>query len=366
MPAALVNTAEVHDFTNTFTASMSLPATSLTAGNLITVSFTTFHFFGSAPTGVVTDTAGNTYTLAVRQVESVNGWFSAQIWYCENALGHASNVVTVTYSASSNNHTIISAQYSGIATTSVLDTTTGNESGSTATTSYTSPPYTTSNASALILAMFFQRSTFSSTFTAGSGFTIQNYSQYTLIEDSVVSSIQTGATVSATSSNSGPWINVVVAFKATVPAASGACTEAANTCDGTGIITGLAAGIGFCVEAANTCDGQAFIGAFIKGTQGQQGAVYPNGIYAPRATGRQAHMGGVYGIRGSYVASPKGTQGHKGGVYGIHVTGVVHASGTQGQGGGVLMPIDAVDPNCITAPETPLSTITDANDSWSY
>jgi hypothetical protein len=83
-------------------------AFTLTAGNHVYVWFSREAADGS-PT--IADTAGNTYTL-IENVASSNGdqWISH--WYCANAAGNASNVVTVSH-ASAAYRAVSARQYSG-------------------------------------------------------------------------------------------------------------------------------------------------------------------------------------------------------------------------------------------------------------
>ncbi len=93
-------------------AQTSLPATSLTAGNLIVVAIRNVGAV-TAPT----DTATNTYLLAPRGNSPTIGNTNLSIWYVMNCLGHASNVVTANGSLSFTR--MLSAQYSTPATYSL-------------------------------------------------------------------------------------------------------------------------------------------------------------------------------------------------------------------------------------------------------
>lgn len=86
--------------------SLALPAASLTAGNHI---FVFVRYETTTATVSVSDTAGNTYTALTEQVTSqgaIGRWF-----YCLNAAGHASNVVTITWSAARTYRYAYSLQY---------------------------------------------------------------------------------------------------------------------------------------------------------------------------------------------------------------------------------------------------------------
>lgn len=109
MAIARVNSSQV--FGAGGSATVASPATSLTAGNriVIGVRWTTGGFSISG----VADTAGNTYTL----IKTFAGALTTTLamYECNNCLGHASNVVTVTFSGSATNRSLLTAQYSGSA-----------------------------------------------------------------------------------------------------------------------------------------------------------------------------------------------------------------------------------------------------------
>src|SRR6266540_1399309 len=107
-------------------------ALSCTTGNALAVSASTYD-----PTSVVsgvTDTAGNTYTKKVERKTSG----SVEIWVAKNITGHATNVITVTYSASvATDRFVCAAQFSGRDTSSSIanTTATANTAGGTSVTS---------------------------------------------------------------------------------------------------------------------------------------------------------------------------------------------------------------------------------------
>lgn len=82
-----------------------------TTGNLIVVMV---KHEGAATTKTISDTAGNSYTpLTVR--DHSNGDIHAQMFYCANAIGNASNIVRVTLGANRPYKRIYVHQYSGAA-----------------------------------------------------------------------------------------------------------------------------------------------------------------------------------------------------------------------------------------------------------
>lgn len=187
--------------------SISATATSLTAGNLIVV----VARIGSADVWVssITDTAGNVYNLAAME----RGYASVtrmEMWYCQNALGNASNVVTANFSGSTSNNAIATVQYSGIALTNALDV-----SSSISTTSATvAVRAMTSTVANAVIVMAAEIDATATTWTAGSGFTtvVQDASHVVHLEDQIVSTIQSAITPTTTSSNSGTAKAGIAAF----------------------------------------------------------------------------------------------------------------------------------------------------------
>lgn len=79
-----------------------------TAGNTIAVAAGTY--FTASVVSTVTDTAGNTYTK--KHERKTNG--SVEVWVATNITGHATNVVTVTFTASvGSRRSLCLAQFSG-------------------------------------------------------------------------------------------------------------------------------------------------------------------------------------------------------------------------------------------------------------
>lgn len=119
----------------------------LTAGNLVVLAVRWFN--GANTITNVTDTAGNTYSTAVAQF--TNNDVNMQVLYCENALGNASNEITVTFSASSAVRAICVGQYSGVKTSGSKDQD-GHGSSSGGTGTATSSSMTTDTADEVIVA----------------------------------------------------------------------------------------------------------------------------------------------------------------------------------------------------------------------
>ncbi|HEY4210838.1 MAG TPA: LysM peptidoglycan-binding domain-containing protein [Steroidobacteraceae bacterium] len=157
----------------------------------------------------VTDTAGNTYTLAIGPT-TASGNGRQSIYYAKNinAAAANSNTVTVTFSGSVPYPDLRATEYSGINTTSPLDVTKGASGSSTST---SSGSVTTTNANDLIIAANYVAN---STSAAGSGYTQRMITaDSSIFEDRKVTS--TGSySASATQSPTGWWIMQLAAFKA--------------------------------------------------------------------------------------------------------------------------------------------------------
>lgn len=120
MSAAFINTCEGNWASGSSFASTAL---NVTSGNFIAVVTAMARFDGACPTITsITDTAGNTYTLA-NSGSYETDHYRLYIHYAQNVTGHANNVVTVNLSGSTlavaNSRQL---QFSGLATSSVHDT----------------------------------------------------------------------------------------------------------------------------------------------------------------------------------------------------------------------------------------------------
>ncbi len=121
-----------------------------TAGNLLFVTMSYTRTPGGTQT--VTDSDGNSYTLAVAHSRG-GANDTAQVWYCENALGGGSNNV-VTWNSTGQTFTdvtMVAGEASGVATSTSLDQT--NTGEGTATTSPATSGVTTGAAGELVLAV---------------------------------------------------------------------------------------------------------------------------------------------------------------------------------------------------------------------
>jgi len=177
-----------------------------TAGDFIAVGVS---WGSSVSISSITDTKGNTYTLAVGPT-TFSGAASA-IYYAKNiaAAAAGANTVTVTFSAATGTPDLRVAEYSGVATTNPLDVT-AVSTGTSATSN--SGSATTTNANVLLIG---SNAVLSGTQSAGTGYTSRQISLYdgNILEDRIVSA--TGAySATATLSSSAAWIMQMAAFKA--------------------------------------------------------------------------------------------------------------------------------------------------------
>lgn len=120
----------------------------LTSGNLVVVAVRWFN--GTISISDIQDTAGNTYLTAIAQF--IQADVNMQVFYCENAVGHATNAITVTFSASAAVRAIAVGQYSGIKASGSLDAI-GTAKNSAGTGDATSSALTTDTADEVIVAL---------------------------------------------------------------------------------------------------------------------------------------------------------------------------------------------------------------------
>jgi RHS repeat-associated protein len=188
-------------------ASASLTFTSNnTAGNFIAVCIRAGHISESFS---VMDSLGNTYRQAVAFSETVNG-NTLGIFYAENTAG-GSNTVTVNISTSSTLRFII-LEYSGIALANSIDENTAAQGTSTSPNSGSMT--TTTNGDLLLSAIL---SAGSATFTAGSGYTLEESIPASpntkLIAEDQIQTTAGAVSAGATLSVSTQWAAGLAAFK---------------------------------------------------------------------------------------------------------------------------------------------------------
>ena len=100
---------------------IAIPAFVATAGNdliIMAQNYTT----GQPTVASIADTAGNAAKFAIAgSVEHADGSNSMEMWVAHNILGHATNVVTVTFSGAAEFRVGIAVQYSGLALAGSFD-----------------------------------------------------------------------------------------------------------------------------------------------------------------------------------------------------------------------------------------------------
>ncbi len=117
-----VNTSSGSDYTGASSSSLAVSAASLTTGNFIVVGLRFYNPGNNITVTSITDTAGNTYTKATGR-QGTYTTTRGETWYAKNTTANGSNVVTVHTSSAVQYWGVVTTQYSGIDTSSPLDTT---------------------------------------------------------------------------------------------------------------------------------------------------------------------------------------------------------------------------------------------------
>ena len=235
MPLTRVNTTSGADYTGSSSTTIAAAAASHTTGNMLIVGVR----WGVANAfSTIADTAGNTYRKIGRSGFSAS---AIELFVANNITGHATNVVTATVAPSNAFRGIVVAQYSGQAIASpVLDAMPSIDGFTSASsgTSKTSLPFTTLIADELIVALS-QVNSVGGTWTPDTGFStaVQDASNVLYLQDRIVSSIQTGITVTCTSSQNAGVDLLVATF--TAPLTGGGGSPGGSPGDG-GTETGFA------------------------------------------------------------------------------------------------------------------------------
>lgn len=206
LPIALMQSSSVEG-TGLSSISLAFPAAN-TAGNLI-VAFV--RMSSSTQTVTIADSAGNTYTDAVSQVQSADG-HQVHLLYARNIAGGI-NTVTATFPASNNHPWLAIYEYSGLSATNPLDRTAaaqGNDSNPIA-----GPATATTSANELIFAGVGVPSSYGGVLTAGSGFSLAQQDIGTSRAANEASVVSTSASYSAAFnlSTGANWSAVLATFK---------------------------------------------------------------------------------------------------------------------------------------------------------
>ena len=168
-PITVINTAQT-SVGNSLVASLALPATSATAGNAIYVGVKQGQTNCATTTVTLSDTAGDSSpTPSITYDNGASDSNCELLFRIPSTLGNASNVITVHFSPSVKFSSAISMQTSG--GSGVVDqTATGKLASGT---SITSNSFTATVAGELTVAFAITLNG-GQTFTAGSGFTLEN------------------------------------------------------------------------------------------------------------------------------------------------------------------------------------------------
>lgn len=188
-------------------------AASVSAGNLLVVGI---NHQTSTVTGIA-DLAGNTFASCAGPV---TGAFVVELWYAANTIANASNVVTVTFAASTAARDIHVLQYSGAATSSPCETSAVGTSGGGAVTSASFSPAIAGNLNVAAA----NSNNGASTWTAGAGYTVESQvisgSGEDFATEDRLSAVSGAQTASITPSSGNNEAIAVASFKA---AAGGEC-----------------------------------------------------------------------------------------------------------------------------------------------
>jgi hypothetical protein len=153
-------------------SSVTLPAIKCLTGDLIVVVFRFTRSASGTPVASVTDTAGNTYTIAALTTNASDGanGSSLGIAYCVNATGNAANAIVVSGTNSPTATQVIVLEYGGTGTgglDAALVGATGNS------TSPASGNYTPATTGDLLINFMATAATLASQPTVGSNFQIR-------------------------------------------------------------------------------------------------------------------------------------------------------------------------------------------------
>src|SRR5262245_58674130 len=231
---------------NTSTVNITYPA-NVTADNLLTVQVGSWNSAGH--TYSATDSRSTAYTAKNGAGVSFSGRAVEAILYGV-APSSGANTITLTSSLCGSYVTCVIDEFSGAATSSVLDVDGGEATGT-----GTGPTenLTTATAGALILAATTSNAANVGSYAAGSGYTLQlgefNSSYQPLAAEFQVVGAAGSYTANFTQGNSQNWAIYAVGIKA--PSAGPTIIETTGTEAGTSTVTGAAAAIA-CATATAT------------------------------------------------------------------------------------------------------------------
>lgn len=189
-----------------------------TAGNTIIVCASSYTAGTPRSVTEITDTAGNTYTRAGSTAGGDSNHVQ-EFWYATDVATHASNAITVTWSGSAGYRDIIALEYSGLATSSVYDTSATGVLTSSGTT-HTSNSATNSQADSLFIAFLIHWDGNAAGLAASSPATARFTSSASGAADYIVSS-SSSRSITCTTTNNAQFYIMMAIFKAAAAAGGG-------------------------------------------------------------------------------------------------------------------------------------------------
>lgn len=210
MALAIVSTVGAGNSTSSTTVATG--ATAHTAGNLLVA---VVNWENPATNcNSVTDTAGNTYTPLTKRTSTNIG---AQMFYAKNITGHATNVVTATFSTGTNGHSILVHEFSGADLTAPF--TTGEEAGASGANNPIDAGNVVTSVADSVLVAGFVRWNSGGVWTAGADYAIGTNTNNinsgympSMMEYDIVAATGT-YNGDATNTGGGEWLAVLAAFK---------------------------------------------------------------------------------------------------------------------------------------------------------
>jgi len=205
-----VNTAKAEPASEPGQASIVTGTFAATSGNLIVVFI---RIGGTGAFSSITDTAGNTYTLAISDTSRDPNLLC---YYAKNITGHATNAVTVNFSPSALYSWVFAAQYSGLDTSSPLDVTEAKLG--TGVTDIVADAITTAQDNEVVLAAVSQNNF--TNYTAGADFTLvdggigdSGGNNFGGVQQRITSAVLSSYVTHITSGVTNNYTMLVVSFK---------------------------------------------------------------------------------------------------------------------------------------------------------
>lgn len=205
--AAFVNSTG--SYSGTAATTISSSSINITGSNTIVVVTSALGSTNSVSS--IADSAGNTFITAGASCRNTNASVGfIEIWYANNVTGNASDIVTVTFSASVSGRRIHVLQYSGIATSTPIEACTGGSQIDAI--SVTSPSFSpAASGNVNVMGVFNDDGGY--TYSAGTNYTLRTSDGHGAAEDRVgaPSGSQTASMSGNASTND--WVYSVVSIK---------------------------------------------------------------------------------------------------------------------------------------------------------